>query len=199
MRVAVGVVRLAADRLRRALDYARECAEKHRKAKRDHASPQVQTDTMTRAQNSATVAEGEKAAAEGAVAARKQAEGALAAHRAEVARLEDAALAARKAAENPPDRVEFGPMTAFVGPTLVMIAHWPTLSDVDKALVAGQVKMLADQSGVTAVFLASGRAEGRKAHEEEIREQAMLTRRLADGGISAIPNPFSSKTPLPNR
>lgn len=195
---ALKAERKAQDRARSAADYARECAEKHRRAKRDHAAPDVQTDAAIRAEKSAGVVQGEQAAAEGATAEREQAESNLAAHRAELARLEDAELAASKAAENPPERVTLGVWSGMLGHPLLTLAR-PDLTDAERGAIQLQATVVANLSGLDGMLRAEGRQEGRKALEAELRDRAMLTQRVRNGGLVAIPNPGSLHTPRPGQ
>ena len=99
---ATAAERKAQDRLRDANRYASRCAEDSRRAERDQASLEKQTAAIGKARDAAEVVGKAQAAHTSAVAAREAAETALGEHRKRAAVLEDAAVAARKQADNPP-------------------------------------------------------------------------------------------------
>ena len=84
------------------MQYHQKTVTAEHRARRDRVSAEARTEALMRMRAAADVAQGDQAAAEGARAARESAEYRLAEHRAKVAVLEDAAVGAERAADNPP-------------------------------------------------------------------------------------------------
>ena len=105
VKTALAAERKAADRARASVQYHQKTVTAEHRARRDRVSPEARTEALMRMRAAADVARGDQAAAEGARAARASAEHRLAEHRARVAVLEDAAVGAERAADNPPARV----------------------------------------------------------------------------------------------
>ena len=172
---AVTAERAAADRAREAEEFRRRCEEDEHRAQRDQASPEAQTAAIGKLRDAGTVAAREQAAAEGATGIREQAETVLSAHRARLQGLEDAAGAARTAAENPPDHVPVSMSTALIGhPAYLILAEDP--GDEGLPLVAAAVRIHAQACGVADTLRAEGRAQAR----EQARQDAMTRPRVLD-------------------
>jgi hypothetical protein len=131
--------------------------------------------------------------AEGKTAARAEAERELAAHRARLAALEDAAAAAERDAESPPAQVPPSIWTALLAHPLQVLLL-PDLGAEARAMAAAQVTTLASLSGVDAQL----RAEGRAALEAELADRGRapaFLQPLGNGNVGVVPNPMHPATP----
>ena len=166
MTEAIAAERAAADRLRVADDELRKAVWAEERAQRDQVGPKKQRKALTRKRDAADIVQRFRGEAEGKTAARVNADQELAAHRARLASLEDAAVAAERDAENPPAQVPPSIWTALLAHPLQVLLL-PDLGAEARALAAAQVTTLASLSGVDAQL----RAEGRAALEAELLRQ----------------------------
>jgi hypothetical protein len=189
----IGAEREAADRLRGAEKHLRKVTRAEQKARRDGADPEELTERLLRARAAADITQEIRAAAGRATAARQAAEETLSHHLAQLHVLEDAAVAAERAAENPPQTVPPSVWTCLLANPLSLLMS-PDLGAEGRALVAAQVASLAKLAGVAEEL----RAEGGAAREAELADRTRrpaFLRPLGDGSVGAVPNPLNPATP----
>lgn len=190
---AVGAEREAADRLRGARAHLRKVTRAEERARRDQAGVEKLTEALMRKRAAAEITEEVARAAQQASAAREAAEQVLGQHLARLAVLEDEAVAAEWAAENPPELVPPSVWTALLANPLHLLMA-PDLGAEGRILVAAQVANLAKLAGVAEEL----RAEGHAAAEAELTDRGrrpLSVQPLSDGGVAAIPNPAHPGTP----
>jgi hypothetical protein len=127
------------------------------------------------------------------VTAREAAEQALAAHLAQLAALEDQAVTAERAAENPPATVPPSIWTCLLSNPLSVLME-PDLDEDGRVLVSAQIATLARIAGVAEEL----RAEGRAALEAELADKTRLPHQLqhlGNGQLGVIPNPLHPAVP----
>lgn len=190
---AIGAEREAADRLRGAEKHLRKVTRAEEKARRDAAGPEELTERLMRVRAATDITQEIRAAAGRATAARQAAEEVLRRHLAQLHALEDAAVAAERAAENPPERVPPSVWTCLLGNPLALLMS-PDLGAEGRALVAAQVANLARLAGVAEQL----RAEGGAAREAELTDRTRapaFLQPLGPGHLAAVPNPLNPATP----
>jgi hypothetical protein len=192
---AITAEREAADKARGAERYAGKVTRAEEKARRDEAGPEALTEALLRKRAAAEVAADVSAAATRATAARAAAEEALALHLARVASLEDAAVAAERAAATPPATVPPGVFTCLLGNPLQLLLS-DDLEASGRALVAAQITNLAKLAGVADELRAEGRAQLEAEQADPARHRAQL-QVLGNGNIGVLPNPMHPGTPTP--
>jgi hypothetical protein len=194
VRDAIDAERAAADRCRVAEDYLRKVTRAEQKARRGQAGPAARTEALLRVRAAADVARGDKAAAEGAKAAREAADLVLSGHLGQLARLEDEAVTAEWAAGHPPAVVPPSVWTALLAhPLQVLTAR--DLGAEARVLAGAQVANLARLSGVADELRAEGHAAGLREHENRFRDSPAWLAPAGDGRLAIVPNPHHPATP----
>jgi hypothetical protein len=184
---AIAAEREAADRFRGARSHLRKVTRAEERARRDQAGVKALTKAIMRKRAAADVTEEVRQAAEQAARAREAAEQSRDHHLVRLAVLEDEAVAAERAAENPPERVPPSVWTCLLGNPLALLMQ-PDLGAEGRALVAAQVANLAKLAGVTEELRAEGRAAAEAERADRGRSPAFL-QPLGPGHLAAVPNP----------
>jgi hypothetical protein len=109
--------------------------------------------------------------------------------------LEDAAVAAERAAASPPEKVPPSAWTCLLANPLALLME-PDLGQEGRVLVAAQIASLARICGTADEPRAEGRAQLAAEQSDPARHPAQL-QALGNGNVGVIPNSMHPGTPTP--